>query len=298
LTEELVFMSAHRTFSFLASALLSGLAACAGRAAEAVDGQGEGDRAGGVAVTHQPPWHGWSVAESANFRVFSRDSDAFAEDVLRAAERTRRGVLRKWFGTTGSDWRPRCELYVYPDAEEYAQATGAPPQAPALTKVEAEGGRVLARRIHVHGAPIDVLQAVLPHEVTHAVLAGRFGPTPVPRWADEGMAVLTEPRDRVERHLRGLPHWRDEGLLFGTRSLLELADYPPPHAWGSFYSQSVSLVDFLCREKDPQTFTRFLRDGIRDGYPRALRRYYGWSFRELEQHWRQHAFPDEGEATP
>ena len=46
---------------------------------------------------------------------------------------------------------------------------------------------------------------MLPHEATHVVLAGQFGDQPVPRWADEGMAVLTEPRDKIDRHLRNLP---------------------------------------------------------------------------------------------
>jgi len=36
-----------------------------------------------------------------------------------------------------------------------------------------------------------ILKRVLPHEVTHAVLMLHFG-RPIPRWADEGAAVLAE----------------------------------------------------------------------------------------------------------
>ena len=40
----------------------------------------------------------------------------------------------------------------------------------------------------------QVLTAILPHEVTHVVLADLFTTQQIPRWADEGMAVLAEPR--------------------------------------------------------------------------------------------------------
>jgi hypothetical protein len=59
---------------------------------------------------------------------------------------------------------------------------------------------------------------------------------------------------------------------------------------GPFYAQSVSLVDFLTHEKDPQTTMRFLHDGLRDGYESALQRHYGWDFKELDSRWRRYAF--------
>jgi hypothetical protein len=40
----------------------------------------------------------------------------------------------------------------------------------------------------------------LPHEITHVVLADRFNTKPMPRWADEGMAVLTEPVEKKQAH--------------------------------------------------------------------------------------------------
>jgi hypothetical protein len=128
--------------------------------------------------------------------------------------------------------------------------------------------------------------------VTHAVLAGRFGAR-VPRWADEGMAVLSEPRDRVEAHLRHLPRWREEGRLFSLRRLMDQEEYPDPRDWGSFYAQSVSLVDFLVDAKGAPAFADFLREGLREGYGPALRRHYGWTWRELERRWHEHAFPEE-----
>jgi hypothetical protein len=245
-----------------------------------------------VKVTHRPPEGDWSVAQTANFRIYHRQSRVFAEKMAQTAERTRTALLEKWFSEEPWTWAEPCELYLYDNPHEYSVATAAPPQSPAHTRIDTDGVRILSRRIHLHGANAEMLRSILPHEVTHAVLAGRFGQR-IPRWADEGMAVLTEPSDRIASHLHLLPHWRDQGLLLNARRLLELEDYPEPRAWGSFYAQSVSLVQFLCKEKGPQTFASFLRDGLKGGYSIALRRYYGWDFTELESRWQRHAFPDD-----
>jgi hypothetical protein len=142
-----------------------------------------------------------------------------------------------------------------------------------------EGGRLLARCIHLHCDDPNMLRAVLPHEATHVVLAGQFGDQPVPRWADEGIAVLTEPRDKVERHLHNLARCRQEGQLFRLRELMEQSyqpqqdSYPEPRRIGAFYAQSVSLVEFLTNRRGPQVFTAFVRDGQRSGYETALQRH-------------------------
>jgi hypothetical protein len=247
-------------------------------------------------VSHLPTVGDWSVAETTHFRVYHHQGREFAEKMARIAEQTRSAVIEKWFGGEDEDWARPCDLIMYDDGRQYSEATGAPPQSPAHTRIDADGGRILGRHVNLHGATAELLRSILPHEVTHAVLAGRFGRR-IPRWADEGMAVLSEPADRVASHLRFLPQWRDEGLLMGARQLLELEDYPDRRAMGCFYAQSVSLVQFLSKEKTPQVFANFLRDGLRDGYATALRRHYGWDFAELDRHWLQHAFQDNGRAA-
>src|SRR5207244_3282532 len=107
-----------------------------------------------------------------------------------------------------------------------------------------ENGRLVTRRIDLHCDDPNMIVAVLPHETTHVVLAGQFGDVQVPRWADEGMAVLTEPRDKVERHLHNLDRCRQDGQLFSLRQLMQMHDYPDPRYIGAFYAESVSLVDF------------------------------------------------------
>jgi hypothetical protein len=234
----------------------------------------------------------WAMAVTTNFRIYHRGQREVAEQVARVAERTRTAQLRKWVGEASPDWEPVCCIFLHRDGIAYSEATGAPPQSPGHATIRVDDDRVTSRRIDLHGDPEEVLRAVLPHEVTHVVIAGQFSGHPVPRWADEGMAVLTEPRERVERHLRTLPHWREQDMLFELRDLVRMRDYPHPRAVGTFYAQSVSLVEFLTQEKGTRTFTRFVRDGLRGGYEEALKRHYGWDFAELEVRWRRHAFAD------
>ena len=236
---------------------------------------------------------GWYVAETANFRIFHHQNRETAERAAQVAERTRLEMARKWLGEVEPAWNPRCDIYLHATAQDYSRATGVPANSPGHSTFHIEGGRVFARRIDLHCDDPNMLSAVLPHEATHVVLAGKFGDQPVPRWVDEGVAVLTEPREKVERHLRNLPQYRQDQQLFSVRQLMQLNDYPEPRYVSSFYAQSVSLVEFLATEKGPETFTRFVREGMRSGYEAALRRYYGFQdFNELEQRWRRHAFKE------
>jgi hypothetical protein len=236
---------------------------------------------------------GWAVAETANFRIYHNLSAEWVEQAARVAERTRSEMHRRWFGGSAEPWNPKCELYLHATNQDYSRITGVPAGSPGHSSFQLDGGRVTGRRIDLHCDEPAMLDAVLPHEATHVVLAGNFGDQPVPRWADEGIAVLTEPREKIDRHLRNLPKHRQDHQLFSLRQLVQMNDYPDPRYIGSFYAQSVSLVEFLSKEKGPEVFTQFVRDGLRSGYDAALQKHYGYrSFDELEQHWRTYAFGD------
>lgn len=263
--------------------------AVAPRAAAGKAGNGEL----AIEVRHLPEQDGWQEAETDNFRLMHQHSRSLAEAVLRSAELARSAQLRKWFGEDDENWEPKCRMFLYPDGEAYGEATGAPINpGGGHTDIRADGGRVLSRCIHMHGARDFLVKGVVPHEVTHAVLAGRLSSRRVPRWADEGMAILAETQAHIDMHLRHLPRWRADDALYSTRMLVEMRDYPEPHALGVFYAQSVSLVDFLTRQKGAERFAAFVRDGERDGYADSLRKHYGWSLGELDRQWRRYAFYD------
>jgi hypothetical protein len=233
---------------------------------------------------------GWDVAETNHFRVYHVDQPDVAREAAVAAERARTAAYRKWFSDNSPDWDQRGEVFIYATARDYSAGSGVPPQSPGHSEIRVDGGRIIMRRIHVHADAAVMVTAILPHEVTHTVLAGQFGDKQVPRWADEGMAVLGEPQERIDRHLRTLPRQRKAGQLYTTRELIGMKDYPEPRRIAAFYAQSVSLAGFLAKSKNPRELARFIKDGERDGYEKALKNHYGWDFDELDRRWQQHAF--------
>lgn len=240
-----------------------------------------------VEVKHTGPYQGnWYLAETKNFRVWHHLNQADATQVAKSSEACRAEAGMKWFGSVGNDWTPICEIYLHSTAQEYSKSTGAPTVSPGHTTLKTEGIRVLSRRIDLHTDETNMMTGVLPHETTHVVLAGRLGDQPVPRWADEGMAVLAEPKNRIQKHLDNLPKHARENTLFHVSRLMQMADYPEPKLVGPFYAQSVSLVDYLTRLKGPQAFSEFMKDGLKNGYESALSRHYAiQSYNDLNQSW-------------
>jgi len=233
---------------------------------------------------------GWFVGETTNFRIYHVQSPELARKAAETAEKTRTRMYTKWFGRVAPDWNPKCQIFLYPTSQDYSRATAAPANSPGHSSSISDGGRVVARQIDLHCEdPSSLLSAVLPHETTHVVLVGNFGNHVVPRWVDEGIAVLTEPHEKVMRYLVQLPGLRRNRQLLEIRQLVQVDSYPDD----AFYAESASLVEFLSKQKGPEVFTQFIREGLDDGFDPALQRHYGYqSLADLEQHWIQYAFGD------
>lgn len=235
----------------------------------------------------------WLVMDSANFRVHYNDA-ALADQVLQVAEHTRRAVALKWLGDGNLPvWTPKCDIYLYTNVDAYSRATGVGAESPGHSSIGAAPGdaaRVLSRVIHLHVDDSNMLVAVLPHETTHVTLAGQFGAKAIPRWADEGLAILSEPADRVQRHLNAAPNILREARSFSAAQLLQLDDYPGPGMMAAFYGQSVAVVTYLVELRGPQAFAAFLRASQSEGYEAALKKHYGLNgFADLDSRWRQRA---------
>ena len=101
-------------------------------------------------------------------------------------------------------------------------------------------------------------------------------------------------RDEQNAAKTNLAKLVQERGAFGLKELMEMQDYPQPARIQAFYAQSVSVVQFLTKQKDPQVFTQFMRDGLRYGYESALQKHYGYQgFADLEQRWLQATFGDD-----
>lgn len=252
-----------------------------------------------VAPIGQPgPRQGnWQTFITPNFRVFHND-EALARKAAAKAEAARRDAAKRWTGIEPAGaWTPRCDLYLYPTAAIYAAQTQQPPESPGFSTAGLEGGRVVTRMVRLRADYEKLLDAALPHEVTHIVLADLFPAKQIPRWADEGMAVLSEPANEQELRLRDLSGPLNENVLFRLDVLMG-ADYPEGAHWALFYAQSVSLTKYLVEIGTAPQFVRFVRMSQHQGTNAALKTIYQIdNMAQLEARWKAKAHESLNPAT-
>lgn len=245
-----------------------------------------------VATRRDGTWH---IAETANFFVCSNQSLESACDLAVRAERQRDALRGQWFGGAGEDvtWSPRCQLVWHATRAGYTAAVGPGSESTVGSAlISVDEGRVVGRRIDLVGNAVDWASSALPHELTHVILRDRFIEGGVPRWADEGAAVLADADEKQLRHRDDLAAAINTGTLFAAVELLSIAEYPPSGRWGTFYAQSVSLAEFLINRRDAVHFVRFLEHAATAGYDAALTECYAISdVRELDRQWRMSLEP-------
>jgi hypothetical protein len=109
----------------------------------------------------------------------------------------------------------------------------------------------------------------------------------MPRWADEGIAILADPESKQGRHRNDLNNAVASGTTFPAGALLTLSEYPRPDQFGIFYGQSASLTEFLVQRRTPEAFIEFIERANLLGYESALRSCYNiTSIGELDRKWR------------
>ena len=182
-------------------------------------------------------------------------------------------------------WTPKCEIHLYASAAEFSRETGQRPESPGFSTISVGEGRVVARRINLRADHASCVDAVLPHEVTHVVLADLFPTEQIPRWADEGVAVLAEPAKEQELRAADLEEPLASGRVFPVGKLFEM-DYPRDQSWALYYAQSVSVTRFLVESASPDQFVRFVRESQQSGAEPAIRSVYGMrDLGELQERW-------------
>ena len=220
-----------------------------------------------------------AVHRTANFRVEAADPDT-AKLIAEKAEHHRAALATRWFGK---------DLPAWPKPATVRANVGlhAPGGGSWFTF---DRGAVATVDMALDG-PLDViLSGVLPHELTHGVLTTHFG-RPVPRWADEGLAILAEAADIQAETADNFRDFRTRGRCIRVKTLFELTDYPPDVF--CVYLQGHSLVRFLVdRGQGADELARrkallaFLDAGGRDGWDAAAKRVYGFeSVDALETAW-------------
>lgn len=201
--------------------------------------------------------------QTANFEV-TADSPAVAKAIAEEAEKWRAALARHWLNRPLKDWPETCRIEVS------THRTG----GSGWTSYENLGGKNVRVGIQLQGPPERLLEYVLPHELTHAVLASALGHA-MPRWADEGAAMLSESESQKLRQKLVARQLIATGDMIPLRQLFQMADYPDSKSrLHAFYAQSLTLTEFLISRGGHDQFLQFVQDGRSENWDSALLRHY------------------------
>jgi len=210
------------------------------------------------------------VVETAHFRVMCQDAQ-FAKEVGAMAEAYRVHLAMHWLGRELRPWLEKVPLVVQTS-----------PRLPASgeTKYTLMGGDIRSIHMTVCGTKERILDSVLPHEMTHTVLATHFAPSgkPVPRWADEGACTTVEHLSERSKHDVMLVKFLTDGRGIPFSELFAMREYPSPPYLMPLYAQSYSLCAFLIAQGGPRRFVQFLEMGMQtDNWAQAVADSYGYA---------------------
>ena len=224
--------------------------------------------------------------ETANFVVHAPTAD-YAKQFAETAEQYRKNLALLWLGTTLPDWSAACPVIVH---------VGNEMKPGGRTSFVLENGEVFDWDMEIQGSYERILDTVLPHEITHMILASHFQTNfrkPVPRWLDEGMATTVEHQSEKANYGRMLRHYLQSNVqrCFPLNRVVAMKEYPSDPM--PFYAQCFSLVEYLLEsgrqfdEYEHRRLVRFAQSGIQsDDWQSALQEHYGiQNLGELQLSW-------------
>jgi hypothetical protein len=197
----------------------------------------------------------WQVLKSSHFLVMHRADEEFAKRVLDKAESSYT-VISSDLGFTRYQnfwvWDNRVKILIYPTAAEFVAACKAP--------VWALGQASYARHeiaCYQQSGP-GFLNSLLPHELSHLILADYVGVDRVPLWLAEGFA-------QWEQEGRSSSGGRPEKWIRLADLLeMDIRRNASPQQVALFYAQSASVVGFMISSYGGAAFGKFCK-ALRDG---------------------------------
>jgi hypothetical protein len=232
-----------------------------------------------IAVLVAPAWTHAATYTSDNF-ITEAPTPELAKKFGDMAEFYRKEKALEWLGREMPPWPARCPLRV--------QITSGSAGGATTFTFGQDGGRpvVTSIRMEIRGEVKQLLNSVLPHEVTHTVLAHHFG-RPVPRWADEGGSVLSENDDVRCRELL------NAGRGYRLQALFRMTEYPRDMI--VLYAEGYSVCAFLVEKggggrEGRGKLLQFLALGMQgntvESWNNAVNRVYGYETVDaLEKAW-------------
>lgn len=228
-------------------------------------------------------------ASSSHFVVRSYAGGPSVTSLLARCEAYREELQTAWLGNA-APWKSRCNVVVHASRAAYLEAVGrGGGQTYGSSLIRFNQGQVAVRRIDLL-PNADGEATALRHELTHVVLADRFGGRQPPRWVDEGVATLADSQEKRRLHQRDCLTALDSGKAIPLVELLRLERCTSSDQAAAFYGQSLSLVSYLIEQDSPDRLLAMVELGMQKGFDDALRATYGIeSLGVLERDWRAFA---------
>lgn len=240
-----------------------------------------------TAALAETPNDTWGMARSENF-VVNGPSREFAAEVLSQAELYRRELALAWLGEELPTGQGPAIIHVRVSDEKDEASTW-----------PMDSEKREHHLVWITSSADLALGSTLAHEMTHVVLATRYGDD-FPVWANEGIAGICD--DTATKRIRAglLRNFARRRTWPQVAEVLRSKNISP--ADQQSYTVSVSLTRYLLSRGDKAQFLRFATDGQHAGWDQAAKSVYGFaSVKELATAWQAWAtaHPDaELEAVP
>lgn len=218
-----------------------------------------------------------TASDAADFRtrnfIIQAPDARLAKAVGEAAEKYRRDLAEHWLGSELPPWPAPCPVRVVAGPNRAAQGVTTYSRNP-----------VGDFQMEVVGTPQRILDSVLPHEVSHTVLATHFG-RPLPRWADEGICTTVEHKSERRKHEAKLREFLRSRRGIAMNKLFLLTEYPSDVL--PMYAQGYSVCRFLIQQEGPREFIQFIEDYMKHpSWTDNVQEHYDYeSLAELQEYW-------------
>ena len=197
-------------------------------------------------------FQGPAPVESANFIVYA-DDRIMAAKVSQAAEGFRKALAADWLGKELPAWPQKCPIQV-----KIAPHAGGETSF-AFQMDHTNRGVPVDWEMKIYGSPERILDAVLPHEITHTIFATHFG-RPLPRWADEGACTTVEHVSERNKNHRMLLEFLTTSRGIPFNRMFTMKQYPSDIL--PLYAQGHSVAKYLIFQKGKRHFLNYIDRGM------------------------------------
>lgn len=206
----------------------------------------------------------WFKATTEHFMVMAKNRE-LAQKAAEAGEGHLKRICAAFI--RGQIWPRVISVYIFKNHEEYVTERGLPDWSGGGYSYMPFSADNVLRRVDLFQLDKDgkwredLLDQVLPHELTHVVMEEWFGGRGLPRAFNEGLAMYVEEgthQDYEEFSARAVA----AGQYYHFKDLFGMQGYPPQV--GVFYVESASATRYLIEHLSAEQFNG-LMDAIKKG---------------------------------